>query len=87
MLPLRKNYTVSSNDITNLIKTHYTNLMHAFYESQSSFLCGIYKRYKSIETANIVLSFARNVHLSIIRQVMVMKVTILLTIVVIHQMF
>ena len=68
MLPLRKNYTVSSNDITNLIKTHYTNLMQAFYESQSSFLSNIYKRYKSIETANIILCFYRNVHLEIIRQ-------------------
>ena len=68
MLPLRKNYTVSSNDITNLIKTHYTNLMHAFYESQSSFLSSIYKRYNSIETANIILCFSRNTHLEIIRQ-------------------
>ena len=35
---------------------------------QSSFLSGIYKRYGSIETANIVLCFARNTHLEIIRQ-------------------
>tara|TARA_B100001250_G_scaffold178125_1_gene153089 strand:- start:741 stop:1667 length:927 start_codon:yes stop_codon:yes gene_type:complete len=42
--------------------------MEAFYELQSSFLCGIYKRYKSIETANIILCFSRNVHLEIIRQ-------------------
>jgi len=42
--------------------------MQSFYELQSSFLCGIYKRYGSIETANIILCFARNVHLEIIRQ-------------------
>jgi CTP-dependent riboflavin kinase len=42
--------------------------MPAFYESQSLFLCNIYKRHHSIETANIVLCFARNIHLEIIRQ-------------------
>jgi len=68
MLPLRKNISVSSEDVSDLIKTHYANLMQSFYELQSSFLCGIYKRYGSIETANIILCFARNVHLEIIRQ-------------------
>ena len=68
MLPLQKNYNITSNEIADLLKTHYPNLLQAFYESQSSFLCGIYKRYKSIETANIVLCFARSVHLEIIRQ-------------------
>jgi len=68
MLPLRKNITLTPEDIAQLIQTHYANLMEAFYELQSSFLCGIYKRYRSIETANIILCFARNVHLEIIRQ-------------------
>ena len=68
MLPLQKNYNITSNEIADLLKTHYPNLLQAFYESQSSFLCGIYKRYKSIETANIILCFARSVHLEIIRQ-------------------
>ena len=68
MLPLQKNYNITSNEITSLLKTHYTNLLQAFYESQSSFLCGIYKKYKSIETANIILCFSRSVHLEIIRQ-------------------
>ena len=68
MIPLRKNNTVTPEDISQLIQTHYSNLMEAFYELQSSFLCGIYKRYKSIETANIILCFSRNVHLEIIRQ-------------------
>ena len=68
MFPLRKNYTVSPNDISSLIQTHYANLMQAFYESQSFFLSGIYKRYKSIESGNIVLCFARKTHLEIIRQ-------------------
>jgi len=68
MIPLRKNNNVSSDDIKNLVKTHYATLMQAFYESQSAFLCGIYKKYKSVETASIVLCFFRNVHLEIIRQ-------------------
>ena len=68
MLPLRKNNTISSEGISQLIETHYANLMQSFYELQSSFLCNIYKRYGSIETANIVLCFARNTHLEIIRQ-------------------
>jgi len=68
MLPLKKNIQISPSDITQLIETHYANLMRSFYELQSSFLCGIYKRYRSIETANIVLCFSRNVHLEIIRQ-------------------
>ena len=68
MLPQIKSSGISPQDISDLIKTQYTNLMPAFYESQSSFLCGIYKRYKSIETANIILFFTRSVHLKIIRQ-------------------
>ena len=68
MIPLRKNNTVTPEDISRLIQTHYSTLMEAFYELQSSFLCGIYKRYKSLETANIILCFSRNVHLEIIRQ-------------------
>ena len=68
MLPLRKNNIISSKEVSRLIETHYANLMQSFYELQSSFLCGIYKRYGSIETANIVLCFSRNIHLEIIRQ-------------------
>ena len=68
MHPLRKNLTINPVDISELIITHYASLMQAFYEVQSSFLCGVYKRYGSLETANILLCFARNVHLEIIRQ-------------------
>ena len=68
MLPLEKKINVSPADVSALIKNHYPNLFKAFYESQSSFLCGIYKRHSSIETANIVLCFARQIHLEIIRQ-------------------
>ena len=68
MIPLRKKTNVSPHDISALIETRYTNLMQSFYESQSSFLCSIYKRHKSIESGNIILCFYRNIHLTIIRQ-------------------
>ena len=55
-------------EISKLLKEHYFSLMVSFCETQSSFLTGIYKRYKSIETANIIICFTRNMHLSIIRQ-------------------
>ena len=68
MIPLRKNTTITRSDVSHLIEKHYASLMESFYELQSSFLCGIYKRYGSIETANIILCFARSAHLEIIRQ-------------------
>ena len=68
MLPLQKKHDLSPSDISELLKIHYADLMPAFYESQSLFLCNIYKRHRSIETASIVLCFARNLHLEIIRQ-------------------
>ena len=68
MLPLQKNHDLSPSDISELLKIHYADLMPAFCESQSLFLCNIYKRHRSIEAANIVLCFARNIHLEIIRQ-------------------
>ena len=68
MLPLQKKYNFSPNDISELLKIHYASLMSVFYESQSLFLCSIYKRHRSIEAANITLCFARDIHLEIIRQ-------------------
>ena len=68
MIPLKKKITISSSDVTQLIQTHFSSLLPSFYEVQSSFLSGIYTRYGSIETANIILCFARNTHLEIIRQ-------------------
>ena len=59
---------IDKSHITNLLLTHFSELMKSFYEMQSSFLSGLYGRYDSIETANIVLCFAKNTHLEIIRQ-------------------
>ena len=68
MLPLQKKHDLSPSAISELLKINYSDLIPAFYESQSLFLCNIYKRHRSIETASIVLCFARNIHLEIIRQ-------------------
>ena len=54
--------------IADLLRSQPTNLMTAFYEMQSSFLIGVYKKYSSIETANIISCFARRTHLEILRQ-------------------
>ena len=68
MLPLQKKHDLSPSDISELLKINYADLMLAFYESQSLFLCSIYKRYRSIEAASIILCLARKIHLEIIRQ-------------------
>ena len=51
--------------IAKLLEDNYFSLMTIFYETQSLFLSKIYKRYGSIETANIILCFSKNLHLEI----------------------
>ena len=64
----RKIKELQSSDINQLLLKRTADLMSGFYEMQSTFLSGIYKRYKSIETANIILCLAKKMHLQIIRQ-------------------
>ena len=59
---------ISPQDIIQILNKRYVLLMPSFYETQSSFLSGVYKRYNNIEAANIILCFARNMHLQILRQ-------------------
>tara|TARA_B100000029_G_C17483407_1_gene926375 strand:- start:172 stop:1185 length:1014 start_codon:yes stop_codon:yes gene_type:complete len=59
---------ISAQSISNVLTTNFFNVMNGFYEMQSSFLSGIYKRYQNIETATIVLSLAKNTHLTILRE-------------------
>ena len=68
MLPLKKFQEILPQDIVQLLKEHYAAVMPAFYEMQSAFLSEVYKRYKGIETASVILCFARSMHLEIIRQ-------------------
>ena len=55
--------TVYKNLTENFIK-----LMPTFYEMESSFLSGVYKRYGDLEGGNIVIFFARDCHLEILRK-------------------
>ncbi len=47
---------------------NFMRLMPTFYEMESSFLSGIYKRYGDLEGGNIVIFFARDCHLEILRR-------------------
>ena len=47
---------------------NFLKLMPTFYEMESSFLSGVYKRYGDLEGGNIVIFFARDCHLEIIRR-------------------
>ena len=62
MKPL-ENKLIQKNLTDNFIK-----LMPTFYEMESSFLSGIYKRYGDLEGGNIVIFFARDCHLEILRK-------------------
>ena len=62
MKPL-ENKLIQKNLTDNFIK-----LMPTFYEMESSFLSGIYKRYGDLEGGNIIIFFARDCHLEILRK-------------------
>ena len=58
-----ENKLVQKNFSENFLK-----LMPTFYEMESSFLSGVYKRYGDLEGGNIVIFFARDCHLEIMRK-------------------
>ena len=58
-----ENKLVQKNLTDNFVK-----LMPTFYEMESSFLSGVYKRYGDLEGGNIVIFFARDCHLEILRK-------------------
>ena len=50
-------------DIEKAYRLNYDVLLETFLKIQSDFLTGIYKRYnKDLDSANIVLLFARDMH-------------------------
>ena len=55
-------------NIEKVLLDNFIDLMPAFYEMESSFLSGIYKRYGDLEGGNIVIFFARDLHLEILRK-------------------
>ena len=64
----KKDLEVHPDHISQLLLDNYWELMHEFYEMQTSFLSTRYKIHKCIQSANIIISLIKNVHLSIIRQ-------------------
>tara|TARA_B100001029_G_C15015343_1_gene426968 strand:+ start:175 stop:1176 length:1002 start_codon:yes stop_codon:yes gene_type:complete len=59
---------LSTENIEKILSDNFVKLMPAFYEMQSSFLSGVYRRYGDLEGGHIVVFFAKNCHLGILRQ-------------------
>ena len=55
-------------NIEKILLDNFIDLMPTFYEMQSSFLSGIYGRYGDLEKGNIVIFFAKDLHLEILRK-------------------
>ncbi len=55
-------------NIEKAISENFMRLMPSFYEMQSLFLSGVYKRYGDLEGGHIVIYFARDLHLQILRK-------------------
>jgi len=63
-----KDQEITPKTVSALLTNHYKHLLSEFYEMQSIFLTNVYKKHGNIESANIILCFARNLHLAIVRQ-------------------
>jgi len=59
---------VEKKNIQKNLTENFIKLMPTFYEMESSFLSGVYKRYGDLEGGNIVIFFARDCHLEILRK-------------------
>jgi len=64
----KKSVDITPADIDKLLNNNYVKLISGFYEMQSEFLRFRYKIHKSLETSNIVICLAKDVHLTIFRQ-------------------
>ena len=59
---------IESKLVKKNLTENFLKLMPTFYEMESSFLSGVYKRYGDLEGGNIVIFFARDCHLEILRK-------------------
>ena len=59
---------LEKKNIEKVLLDNFIDLMPVFYEMESSFLSGIYKRYGDLEGGNIIIFFARDLHLEILRK-------------------
>jgi len=55
-------------NVEKILLDNFIDLMPPFYEMESSFLTGIYERYGDLEGGNIVIFFAKDLHLEILRK-------------------
>ena len=56
------------NNVEKMLRENFIKLMPTFYEMESTFLSGVYKRYGDLEGGNIVIYFARDLHLELLRK-------------------
>tara|TARA_Y100000590_G_scaffold42628_2_gene45408 strand:+ start:27 stop:1061 length:1035 start_codon:yes stop_codon:yes gene_type:complete len=68
MKPQVSHQMVQPSQVSELLFTHFANLMSEFYEMQSMFLSKRYKVHQSLETSSIIISLIKNTHLAILRQ-------------------
>ena len=63
-----KDKKFEKSHIEKVLTENFISLMPTFYEMESTFLAGVYKRYGDLEGGNIVIYFARDLHLEILRK-------------------
>jgi len=59
---------LEKKNVEKVLLDNFIDLMPSFYEMESSFLSDIYARYGDLEGGNIVIFFAKNLHLEILRK-------------------
>jgi len=59
---------ISLKSIEDNFEKNFSKLLPVFYEMQSTFLSGIYKRYGDLEGGQIVIYFAKNLHLEVMKK-------------------
>ena len=65
---MNKNLNLDNKVIQKNFEDNFSKLLPIFYEMQSTFLSGIYKRYGDLEGGQIVIYFARDLHLRLMRK-------------------
>ena len=59
---------INKKSIEEIFQNNSNKILPIFFEMQSTFLSGIYKRYGDLEGGQIVIFFARNLHLNVMRK-------------------
>ena len=59
---------IDKKSIEEVFENNSNQILPIFFEMQSTFLSGIYKRYGDLEGGQIVIYFARNLHLNVMRK-------------------